>query len=202
MKKLFVLVVLVIVTVVGIVIFRSFKERPEILRPANAIMDTESLLVGIKSVKTQWPKTADFSVETRHDKLTIRNCTECHQGQRVSRSADFKGRKAQSRRAHWNIKLEHAEAQIMNCKTCHSKSDVSRLQLLGGQSVEINHAYKNCRQCHSSQAKDWAGGAHGKRVKTWAGRRIVYNCTGCHNPHKPRLEKRWPKINTTLPEGH
>ena len=32
----------------------------------------------------------------------------------------------------------------------------------------------------------------GKRVGYWAGKRVVENCTSCHNPHSPRFKSRWP----------
>ena len=45
-----------------------------------------------------------------------------------------------------------------------------------------------CSQCHVKQARDWAFGAHGKRVGSWQGERQVYNCTVCHYQHHPAIE--------------
>ena len=72
------------------------------------------------------------------------------------------------------------------------------LRTLNGQAVAFDHAYQVCAQCHSSQAKDWAGGAHGKRLGGWAPPRVVASCTACHDPHRPALDKRWPSRASRL----
>jgi hypothetical protein len=33
----------------------------------------------------------------------------------------------------------------------------------------------------------------------WASPRVIKNCTGCHNAHNPKLEKRWPSRSSNLP---
>ncbi len=99
--------------------------------------------------------------------------------------------------AHWNIQLNHADAQVMNCASCHDLNKPDELVSLTGIEINFDHSYKVCAQCHSSQAKDWLGGAHGKRALGWVKPRTIYNCVSCHNPHQPQIQSRWPaRLNT------
>lgn len=133
-----------------------------------------------------------FSVETRSDKLQYKPCSRCHGEQ--SPSLD-------NQAAHWERTQEHASQDIMNCRTCHDQeSRMEKLHLLSGTLVDFDHAYRVCGQCHFQQQKDWIGGAHGKRLEIWAGGRIVRNCTGCHDPHKPGFPKRFPSFSPTPAE--
>ena len=80
----------------------------------------------------------------------------------------------------------------MGCTTCHATADVNELRTLTGTAVLFDHAYEICAQCHSTQKADWEGGAHGKRAGGWTPPRVVFNCTECHNPHRPAFASRWP----------
>ena len=85
----------------------------------------------------------------------------------------------------------------MDCQTCHSPELPDSLQTLNRQVVTMDHSYQLCAQCHSSQAKDWVGGAHGKRLGGWVEPRVAKTCVSCHNPHKPAIGSRWPaRLNT------
>jgi hypothetical protein len=120
-------------------------------------------------------------------------CTKCHDkplAQLVARSSEDV--KAGKKKAHWNIRLHHASAGVMNCNTCHGKGTMDELTTLAGETAGMNHSYRVCGQCHATQLKDWAGGAHGKRLSGWAPPRVVASCASCHDPHKPALESRWP----------
>ena len=44
----------------------------------------------------------------------------------------------------------------------------------------------------TSVTEAWAGGAHGKRLDGWQGRRVLMGCADCHDPHRPALETRIP----------
>ena len=90
------------------------------------------------------------------------------------------------------VTMQHAAAPVMSCATCHQRDSPTLLHTLSGQTVAIDHAYQMCAQCHATQAAVWAGGAHGKRAGGWAPPRVRYNCTECHNPHRPKFESRWP----------
>jgi len=103
----------------------------------------------------------------------------------------------QVKKAHWNIEIHHAEDGVMNCLTCHDVSNLNQLNSVTGRKIDINHSYKLCSQCHSTQHKDWQGGAHGKRLGGWAPPRTMNTCVNCHNPHSPAFESRWPaRLNT------
>jgi len=131
----------------------------------------------------------DFLILERTSQLKKGPCAGCH----TKPLAELvRTRPAHEPLAHWSVRLEHAAEAVMACATCHSSSNQGQLRLLGGATVSIDHAYQVCAQCHSTQAADWVGGAHGKRVGGWAPPRVSYSCTECHNPHKPALAPRWP----------
>jgi hypothetical protein len=94
--------------------------------------------------------------------------------------------------AHQNIKPLHPAQTGAVCSTCHAPDNVEFLALKSDDRVTLDHAYRLCAQCHFSQAEAWAGGAHGKRLDGWQGRRVVMGCADCHDPHKPALEPRIP----------
>jgi hypothetical protein len=113
-------------------------------------------------------------------------CASCHLGRRVvmadKRIAD----------AHQNIQPVHPEQTGAHCSTCHAADDVERLVLLSGERASLDEAYRLCAQCHVAQVEVWAGGAHGKRLDGWQGRRVLMGCADCHDPHRPALESRIP----------
>ncbi len=111
-------------------------------------------------------------------------CATCHQGTRAS------ARPGESR--HENIRPEHPRLAEGACPTCHVLGAVERLSLAGGAATTLDHAYRLCAQCHAFQVRDWAAGAHGKRLMAWGGRRVVMSCADCHDPHRPGLEPRLP----------
>jgi hypothetical protein len=130
-----------------------------------------------------------FSIVARTPRLTKAPCSSCHSvpiaSMRWSGPGDIV-------RAHWSIRLAHAPPEVMTCGTCHAPDTPGTLRTLTGTAVAIDHAYQVCAQCHSGQAVDWAGGAHGKRVGGWAPPRVAFSCAECHDPHRPALEPRWP----------
>lgn len=135
-----------------------------------------------------------FYIAARRAELRRFPCRECH----TEPLERLKARKRTEKNAHWEIELRHAGEQTMACATCHAGGNMESLKMLNGQPVEFDHAYEVCGQCHSGQAKDWTGGAHGKRLGGWAPPRVISNCTACHNPHQPKLEKRWPSRSSRL----
>jgi formate-dependent nitrite reductase cytochrome c552 subunit len=100
---------------------------------------------------------------------------------------------------HTDIVLKHAQGSTMDCRSCHDEKDARQLKLMDGTPVSFDAAYRVCAQCHFQQHRDWANGAHGKRLNQWQGERVVLSCTGCHNPHSPAFDKRFPKARPTLP---
>lgn len=133
-----------------------------------------------------------FLIPERKGQIKSFECSECHT-ESLSKMQDSK----KGKKAHWNIKINHADSTTMNCKTCHNGEDMNNLKTLTNEKVDFNLSYKLCAQCHSSQFKDWKGGAHGKRLGGWAPPRVSNTCVNCHNPHKPHIESRWPaRFNT------
>jgi hypothetical protein len=124
-------------------------------------------------------------------------CANCHQW--VAGNPEPRRLKT----PHDNFELEHGlhgHGKFW-CFTCHRADKDLGLKTLEGQPVEFAEAYIVCSQCHSNQARDWAFGAHGKRVDTWQGRRQVYNCTACHYQHRPALKARTPEAGPRVRMG-
>ncbi|WP_243739358.1 cytochrome c family protein [Flavicella sediminum] len=132
-----------------------------------------------------------FLIPERKGQIKSYACTECH----TKPLAQLKGKDL--KKAHWNLTLRHADEHTMNCITCHNGNDMDNLKSLTGAKIDFNKSYNLCKQCHTKQFEDWKGGAHGKRLESWANPRASMTCVNCHNPHKPSFEKRWPaKFNT------
>lgn len=93
---------------------------------------------------------------------------------------------------HQNIKPVHPAQTGAACSTCHAPDNVELLALKSGERATLDHTYRLCAQCHFEQAKAWAGGAHGKRLDGWQGRRVVLGCADCHDPHTPAIGSRIP----------
>ena len=128
-----------------------------------------------------------FWAETRKDKMERFRCSQCHNNKDVK----IEGA---TEMAHGDIRLDHGgQVKPLSCLTCHKKDERDFLETERGVKVDMDHSYELCGQCHFRQKKDWLGGAHGKRISYWAGKRVVKNCTSCHDPHSPLFEKRWPK---------
>ncbi|MFC1822746.1 hypothetical protein ACFL9T_08565 [Thermodesulfobacteriota bacterium] len=137
-------------------------------------------------VKTKYQGGA-FWTETRKDRIERFKCSQCHNNKDVTlaKAAEV---------AHGDIMLDHGSREKpLSCFTCHKKDERDFLVTERGLKVDMDHSYEMCGQCHFRQGKDWVGGAHGKRVDFWAGKRVVKNCASCHDPHSPRFEKQWPK---------
>lgn len=149
---------------------------------SNAGVTSEANLVGL-----QWVDTGKgFGVAARTDHIERYPCSRCH-----DRPAAQLKRGPKS--AHWEVKLKHAPEGVMSCDSCHSlNKETDSLHSLRGVPIGFNESYRLCSQCHSRQATDWAGGAHGKRLGGWAPPRVIQACTGCHNPHQPGFSPRWP----------
>lgn len=130
--------------------------------------------------------------------LTQYPCTSCHAGRRVVLADE------RVKDAHRNLQPTHPSQTGALCSTCHTADDVSRLVVKGDTAATLNQSYRLCAQCHFAQAESWAGGAHGKRLDGWQGRRVVMACTDCHDPHAPGLTPRIPFRGPELerPKGH
>lgn len=167
----------------------SLKEKLQKLDKNRVEVKDDQILKtrldGMKFQTSEWKKKKDFSVLERFNKFELQKCQNCHASKKEIPS---------SASNHESIKLNHADNKMMNCTTCHSKKNTWNLHMLEGEKVSINHPYKLCAQCHFEQVEDWSNGAHGKRVGGWYGKRVVKNCTDCHNPHAPQFHKQMPKV--------
>ena len=137
-----------------------------------------------------------FLIPERKSKIKSYDCNECHS----KPISELKG-KGHGQKAHWDLTLVHANEKTMNCATCHDESNMNELKSLTGTKIDFNNSYNTCTQCHSKQFNDWKGGAHGKRIKSWASPRASLTCVNCHNPHNPSFDSRWPaRFNTQTEE--
>lgn len=128
-----------------------------------------------------------FWTESRKDKMERYPCFSCHSNtpEKIKSTKEI---------VHGDILLEHGKAEKpLSCATCHLKDNPHLLKTAEKINIDMDHSYDLCGQCHFRQKQDWIGGAHGKRISNWAGKRVVKNCTSCHNPHSPLFQKRWPK---------
>jgi hypothetical protein len=147
-------------------------------------------------VRTGDPSTANarrFGTITLRNSARVRSpdlgqypCTSCHLGRGMIL------RDVRIRDAHQNIQPLHPAQTGATCSTCHAPDNVELLALKSGERATLDHAYRVCAQCHFNQAESWAGGAHGKRLDGWQGRRVVMGCADCHDPHRPAIESRVP----------
>lgn len=139
-----------------------------------------------------------FFIPKRTGEMATFPCANCHT---QSLTALQQGKASGEKKSHWNIELVHAKEATMQCATCHDYSSFNQLHSLTGTPIEFDHSYQLCGQCHSTQLKDWLGGAHGKQLGGWSEPRVSQTCTGCHNPHKPAFETRLPsRYNTEMAE--
>lgn len=104
---------------------------------------------------------------------------------------------------HDNFELKHGlhgKGQFW-CFTCHNSDGTGALKTLDGEPVDFKDAYIICSQCHVKQARDWAFGAHGKRLSNWQGKRQVFNCTVCHYQHSPSFKPRNAMAGPEIRQG-
>ena len=155
---------------------------------------TKPYLEGLKTIEiTEDGHT--FLIPERKGEITSYSCLECHSKPLHEMQSDTLVKKA-----HWNIKMNHADDNTMNCVTCHNGNNMNTLKGITGKEIDFNLSYKLCGQCHTNQFKDWAGGAHGKRIGGWAPPRASMTCVNCHNPHDPHFETRLPVQYNTRKE--
>lgn len=132
-----------------------------------------------------YPDAPEISVVPRKDELFFYPCDQCH----AEMDANPEIRPLET--VH-HAEIQHGGGRIW-CLSCHDLDDRNYLITLLNERVDFDEAYVVCGGCHSSRHKDWAFGAHGKRVAEWQGVRTQYNCTHCHDAHNPVVEARAPK---------
>lgn len=131
-------------------------------------------------------RTLSIALRTRAPELGASPCTSCHMGRANAMTSE------RIADAHPDVQPVHPAETGAGCATCHAAANVELLVLESGDRASLDHAYRLCAQCHSTQVNAWANGAHGKRLDGWQGRRVVMNCSDCHDPHAPALRNRMP----------
>ncbi|EKD41551.1 MAG: putative cytochrome with 4 heme binding site [uncultured bacterium] len=167
----------------------------EFKKPTGINTSTIDPFSGLKTVPYSDPvylSEGTLSLVDRLKYLKQSPCSTCHQGAVIDKNS-----LKDDQNPHARISLHHGHLNKMTCATCHEPTSVDRLKLMGGQ-APINEAPKLCGTCHSTQYKDWIHGAHGKRVGSWTGKRVVYSCTQCHDPHNPAFKVRFPVARPKL----
>jgi len=134
---------------------------------------------------TGFPDAPAFSVVPRQHELTLFPCAACHDPM----PTNTEPRKLM---APHPAALAHGGGRFW-CLDCHALENRNALQLLTGEEAGFDEAWKLCGQCHYQPQKDWAHGAHGKRVADWRGERVLWSCTHCHDPHDPGIAPRAPE---------
>lgn len=124
-------------------------------------------------------------VVPRKDELFFYPCDQCH--------ADMEANpEIRELDTPHHAQIAHGRGRIW-CLSCHDLENRNYLKTLLEEPVDFDAAHIVCGGCHASQHKDWAFGAHGKRVDTWQGQRTQYNCTHCHDAHEPAIAARAPE---------
>ena len=132
-------------------------------------------------------------VPPRKDHLTFYPCSQCHEHWKTNEEP------RELAPVH-DVGLQHGQGRLW-CLVCHDSEDRDQLRTVRGGKVDFNEAWRVCGQCHSNRQKDWYFGAHGKRVYDWQGEAERYNCTHCHNPHRPPFMQRKPQPKPPVRAG-
>ena len=133
-----------------------------------------------------FPDMPAFAVIPSRQDREMHPCRNCHQW------AKSNPQPRELNKPHDNFQLQHGlhgKGRFW-CSTCHDLAGGLGLKTLEGTPVEFGEAYVVCSQCHVHKARDWAFGAHGKRLADWRGERRVYDCTACHYQHDPAWKPR------------
>lgn len=169
---------------------RNEQEMPQ-LPPGKAEADFEAETLPVKQFVANSP---DFDIIPAKTTASMYPCSSCHAWRKINATP----RKLE--RPHNNFELKHSlhgKGQYW-CYTCHDLENPQGLKDLEGNHLKPEESYLLCSQCHSRQAKDWAFGAHGKRVGGWNGRRKSLDCAACHYQHAPAHEPRTPMAGPTI----
>ncbi len=157
----------------------SIRSDPENFEPAVQLLDPRDILESVPP----------FTVVERTPYIEDQGyypCTDCHDEEQ---KANPTVRVLEEE--HDTIMLVHGKGRFW-CLTCHSKDNRDVLISMKNQPIDFNDSYLVCGQCHFQRQKDFLHGGHGKRKGVWQGKRLLYNCPQCHNPHVPQIKPRKP----------
>jgi hypothetical protein len=170
------------------------REAPPAAMSLHAPSGSARVLAAVAAVPAE-RHGRSFEVKARSPHVSQFPCSTCH----LEPLPEAASAEAVTLTMHADVSLAHAGADTMTCFSCHDRTSLDHLVLPTGRRIAFDHAYRLCGTCHFEQERDWAGGAHGKRVGGWSGRRVVQNCTECHDPHRPGFEPRWPAMTPHIP---
>lgn len=143
-------------------------------------------------------KPLPFTVQARLPQLEEHGtfpCKECHD---ESLPTDPKERAMPE--DHGDIDLKHGGGRFW-CLTCHDADNRDVLRGLKGQPIAFDEQFLLCGQCHFRRQRDFLFGAHGKRIGSWQGERVLAPCTSCHDAHDPSIKPRKPYRADRLRDG-
>lgn len=122
-----------------------------------------------------------FQVPLRKEELDMYPCSDCHEDEQP----DPHERLLEDE--HDDLDFDHGDGRLW-CYSCHNIEAPDMLKARKGGSIDLDHAYLLCGECHFEQERDWYFGAHGKRIGLWRGPRQIYSCPECHDPHSPSIK--------------
>ena len=163
---------------------RGEQEMPQ-LPPGKAEADYEAETLPVKPFLDGIPS---FNIIPAKRTASMYPCSNCHAWRKANQTP------RPLEKPHNNFELDHSllgKGEFW-CYTCHDLDNPEGLKDLEGNHLSLQESYLLCSQCHSRQAKDWAFGAHGKRVGGWNGQRTSLDCAACHYQHAPALKPREP----------
>jgi hypothetical protein len=169
------------------------KENREHSLELNEFDTTEFLKVHSQNLDIK-----PFFTQFRTEDIVSFPCQNCH----TAPLSQLANSNKENKKAHWDIEVNHASKSVMNCTTCHNSKNTNYLNSLSGELISFDKSFELCGQCHSTQYKDWQGGAHGKSISGWKPPRVVKTCVNCHNPHNPAIQSRWPSRLVKQDQSH
>lgn len=140
-----------------------------------------------------YPGAPIVTVVPRKSELFFYPCEQCH-------AAMEPNPQIRTLNVMHDAEIDHGRGRIW-CLSCHDLDNRDNLVTLLREPVDFDESHLVCGGCHASRHRDWAFGAHGKRVANWQGERVQYNCTHCHNPHSPAIEPRAPSAAPPVRAG-
>lgn len=179
---------------------RARREAAQADAPAVAVVEEVGAEPDLEAEPTRayalFGAMADFRVVPARRNPDLHPCASCHEWVQ----SDPTPRELESPHDVFTLRHGlHGKGEFW-CFTCHDLES-GELRTLEGAPLDFEESYVLCSQCHVDQGRDWAFGAHGKRVDNWAGERVIYTCTACHYQHAPAPEPREALAGPVVRQG-
>lgn len=181
-------------------------EKMEAEKVLEILMKRSSGVKGLTAGGLTIEQAPPFQATPREDFLEFVPCDDCHD----SDTANLKIRRLEEE--HEDLNFQHGGGRFWCYDACHTQKDMTTLTSLRGEAISFDESYKLCGQCHFQRQKDWYFGGHGKRmgawenpkeipvnrdelkvkdrekIGSWDGKRVLFNCTACHDAHSPSIK--------------